>query len=498
MIIQDKQHSVIVACVAFFLLVLGIFFFQNDDINRDGVGYLIQANLIEQQQQQLAKTLYPNLGFASLIATVKQQLGFGLHQTAMLLNMIFLFGSLTFFLIILKQVNSDYRLRVMAILTIAASIPLMDTYLSMIIRDHGFWCMSLMGLCCLTLWMNSKKMIWTLFAYLSFILAAFFRPEAMAFVVASPFIILIILLHSGYSLYEASTHLRQTGILCLIVILGFFMIQGYTELFANLNMGRYDDIISRPFAALQNFNQPLPIETKDLWLTTLLDDFAFSNKLLLLSNAFLQKWFSSLGIVYFCLFIFGLKVFNAEKDSHTVIIKKLLLGFALLTAGVVLINLWSVYVITVRYLGLHLWILYFFIAFGLYHIFFNKVYCHRYARWPYLQKGLIVILCLMVLNSLFDKPHVNREKAVADWFARQNIPSNQIFVEDLRIRYYMDNLSIAEHSLRDLDIHDSYDYFVATNPEAVEFFNKKKYKPIYQQPIDGQAKIIVYKRELLN
>jgi hypothetical protein len=174
MIIQDKQHSVIVACVAFFLLVLGIFFFQNDDINRDGVGYLIQANLIEQQQQQLAKTLYPNLGFASLIASVKQQLGFGLHQTAMLLNMIFLFGSLTFFLIILKQVNSDCRLRVMAILTVAASIPLMDTYLSMIIRDHGFWCMSLMGLCCLTLWMNSKKMIWTLFAYLAFILAAFF------------------------------------------------------------------------------------------------------------------------------------------------------------------------------------------------------------------------------------------------------------------------------------------------------------------------------------
>ena len=493
MIIQDKQHSFMVACAAFLLLVLGIFFFQNDDINRDGVGYLIQANLIE-QQQQLAKTLYPNLGFASLIATCNQYLGFGLHQTAMLLNMIFLLGSLTFFLIILKQVNSDYRLRVMAIITVAASIPIMDTYLTMIIRDHGFWCMSLMGLCCLTLWMNNKKMIWTLLAYLAFILAAFFRPEAMAFVVASPVVILIILLHTGNSAYVASTHLRQTGILFFISILGFFIIQGYTELLTNLNMSRYEDIISRLFAVFQNFSHPLPIETKDIWLSTLLDDFSFSNKLLILLNAFLQKWFSGLGVIYFCLFIFGLKVFNTQKDPHTVFIKKLLPSFAVLTAGVVMINLWSVYVITVRYLGLHLWILYFFIAFGLYHIFFNKVYCHRYPRWPYLQKGLIFILCLMVLNNIFDKPHVNREKAVADWLSHQEIPTNEIFVEDLRVRYYMNNLSIAEHSLRDLDIHDRYSYFVATSVEAVVLFDKKKYESIYQQPMDGQAKIIVYKR----
>lgn len=486
--IQNKDSHFLFSIFLFLLAIIYITFFQENYINRDGAAYLIQANLIHLNQSDLAKTLYPNLGFAQLILSIKSLFGFSFANAAILLNLFFLSGSATFFILILNEINNDYRLKVLGLVTIAASIPVMDDYLVMVIRDHGFWCFSLAGVYALIKWVKFQSICWIMIFTLAFATAAFFRPEALIFLIFSPIIMWFVFYKSTPS--KLSIFFFQFILIAVIGLGSALVVLYYSD---QLEIGRYTDLFHRPWGAVKNILKPLPLNTTDIWLISLLEDFSLSNKFLLLGNAYLQKWIFGLSIPYFLLMILGLK--NFEKvNSGTLLVKRVLISVAVLSAFIVFANFLSTFVISGRYFMLHFWILYIFVSYGLYVLFFDKGLSKQISRVSIYKKVAIVLLAIMIANGLFDKTNHSVEKNTAQWLVDEKIPFDQVYVQDLRVRYYINQLTVESNELAEVIENNAYKYFVLSTKDNLSLMNQNKMRVIMQLPSSTNPKLIVYQR----
>jgi hypothetical protein len=486
--IQNKYSHFLFTLFLFFIAIIYISFIQENYINRDGVGYLIQANLIHLNQSDLAKTLYPNLGFAHLILFIKNLFGFSFANAATLLNLFFLSGSLTFFILILNEINKDYRLKVMGLLTIAASIPVMDLYLAMVVRDHGFWCFGLAGIFALIRWLKNQSIFWILVFTLAFTIASFFRLEASLFIIFSP----VMMYWVFYK--QASSRVNLFFLqYVLIAIVGIATLGIYFYTTDQIELGRYVDLFQRPIDALYNILKPLPIHSSDIWLNTLIEDFPQSNKFLLFGNAFLQKWIFGLSIPYFLLLILGIKYID-KNNSQALLIKKILTTLAIFSGLIVFANLLATYVISGRYFVLHFWILYIFVSYGLYVLFFDKELSKQLGRVSIFRKVAIVLLAIMIANGLFDKTKHSIEKNTAQWLLDEKIPFDQVYVQDLRVRYYMNQLTVEDNNLKEAVQKSTYQYFVLSTSDNLSLMNQYRVRVIMQLPSSTNPKLIVYQR----
>mgnify|MGYP001145291867 CR=1 FL=1 len=486
--IQNKYLHFLLSIFLFLLATIYITFIQENYINRDGVGYLMQANLIHLNQSDLAKTLYPNLGFAQLILSIKNFFGFSYSNAASLLNVFFLSGSVTFFILILNEINQDYRLKVMGIVTIAASIPIMDNYLAMVIRDHGFWCFSLAGIFALIRWLKYQRIFWILMFTLAFTIASFFRPEASLFIIFSPIMMYWVFFKQTSS--RANLFFLQY---VLIVIVGIAILGIYFYTSVQIELGRYVDLLQRPIDALCNILKPLPIDSSHIWLNTLIEDFPQSNKFLLFGNAFLQKWIFNLSIPYFLLLILGFKYID-KNNPQALLIKKILTILASFSGLIVFMNLLATYVISGRYFVLHFLILYIFVSYGLYVLFFDKELSKQISRVSIFRKVTIVLLAIMIANGLFDKTKRSIEKNTAQWILSEKLLLSEVYVQDLRVRYYINQLTVESNELAEAIENNAYKYFVLSTKDNLSLMNQNKMRVIMQLPSSINPKLFVYQR----
>ena len=464
--------------VLFFALIS--LFFGNEKINRDGVGYIIQSNLINNGQIELAKTLYYDLFFSKLLLLIHQISGLNYYYSSLLFNLLCLVGLSFSFFGILLLIQRKNLLAFCGLIVLISSLPLIDKYLSMTIRDYGMW----FGITTSTYFFmryQNVNHIKYFFLSIAFIfLASLFRTESLTFL-SIPFVCILFSWFKKYSFVKLIKIiiLFVSAIFAFISLLYYF----YDFNFENVNQNH---LWVRLISFYRVIFDTLPVHTQQLWLSGHLKDYPMGIKYSLLLNVFIQKWFAGLGLVHLILAYIG---FKSNLISHSV--KKTLVWSSILAILLILINFVVTLSISARYFTLHYIFIYIFSAAGLFQLCTKYNFLNSYKKVGFWL--LIFGLAYLITGNLYDKPSINSEKMASEWLISKNIDIEQAYISDMRIRYYMNELSIETRSISHLTMAPNVAYLVINRNEDFPKSILNKYQPIEWFPNSEKVKITVYK-----
>jgi len=239
------------------------------------------------------------------------------------------------------------------------------------------------------------------------------------------------------------------------------------------------------------FSQKLPLSTNHVWLQGHMDEYKNSIKFSVLFVIFIQKWVSGLGFPHLIFAIFGLRS-NLIKQN----IKIIFFFFLLLSMALVFINLVATYSISARYFMFNYLVIYIFSAVGLYELLLIKNNISRIKKIGYYL--LIFLLSFQVVDNLIDKKKMNHQKLAADWLLENNIDLNDCYLSDMRIRYYMDNLTLEQKDPIDLALNAKVKYLVLNNTQFNKFGKLNEYYPVKYFPNETSPKVVIYQRISVN
>ena len=157
-------------------------------LNRDGALYIFQAHYISQENYDWAEYLYKNTWYAYLIAILSKITSLSYLYSAKIINVLSLLTSTYFFFRISQKLLHKKNLEWPVILAILISIPIMDKYFPMVIRDHLFISFILIGVYFSLQFLDFGKYKDFLILAAVFIISGFFRPEGwILFIIATVF-----------------------------------------------------------------------------------------------------------------------------------------------------------------------------------------------------------------------------------------------------------------------------------------------------------------------
>ena len=461
------------------IFALSILGWGEDKINRDGVGYIIDANLINMGVVDSDQYLNHDRFFPSVLALIHKVTGMSFYVSSLAFNFLCLLLTSYSFLGILRLVSQKKWLSWVGALTIMVSVPLMDSYLTMTLRDHGMWAATLISMYMLIMFTQSHKKLYLFISLLSIILATLFRSECYVFLI----IPLCLIMNNFYS--RQKIKFNRVGVITilgsvLILITILIGVGLFFDLKQNYLYSRFTGLAAQLF-------QGMDLSTNQIWLKGHLEDYPVGIKLSILSFVFIKKWAVGLGIPTLFFVYLGFKSNLVQQK-----IKTILLFFLCISAALVLGNLLATFSITVRYFMLHYLVLYIFMALGLYNFLLLQP-----PRSIYLKLiGFLMIACLIIqgIGNVYDTPHQNEEKMAAEWLIGKNIGVDQAYVGDLRIRYYLNQLNRPEHTLEQVINTDQqrYQYLVVNKTEMDKVIKLAHYYPIHFLPNDKEPKIIIF------
>ena len=158
------------------LISICIIFLQQGEINRDGIIYLTQSQYIVEGNWGGAMEIYNWPFFSILIAGLHQLTGLSLQYAAHMIN-VALFVLASFFFIKNVTLVSQKTNMLFATLILLTSIPVMDDYLSMVLRDQGQWAGFMIGVYGYLRWIKSAQWTWAFVWQVGFLFGTLFRPE---------------------------------------------------------------------------------------------------------------------------------------------------------------------------------------------------------------------------------------------------------------------------------------------------------------------------------
>ena len=410
---------------------------QHGEINRDGVLYLSEAQLVLNQdwQQVLSLSRWPFFGI--LIAFFHQLTGITLLYTAHLINLLMFLLANFFFFKTIKLLSHNKTPVIYGTLTILTAIPLMDDYLEMVLRDHGLWAGFMMGAYWFLRFIREPNWKSGVLWQFGFTFGFLFRPEAAAFIVLLPIFVLYIFFHN-----QPWLRLCQSIIFTISVVVLMLLVISFSSLdmFSIFSL-RMDDIFKRPIIFLDQLFRPLPITSNNSYLNHLLHDFAFIFKFTFLLLVATYKWIAGLGLFHFILA--SITLYRVSLDRLH--LKALITLFAI-SLTVVLVNLFVVYVLTSRYYLMNWWLVYILAAIGLHKLitYWSSLKSnHLLIR----QACLISLIIIYFLNVIIDKSSISPEKQAAQWLQQQSLDLSQVYINDSRTAFYARNmLTIADHN----------------------------------------------------
>lgn len=407
--------------------------FNADHVNRDGILYIFQAQALTEGDVNLARKLYPSIVFAQCIAWLHQLLSISLAVAAHLIGFIFFMISSFFFFKTLALISEDRRLLICGLIVILTSLAL-DKYVVMILRDHGLWAGLMMSTYLTIKFLDDAKWKYLLLSLLAITVAALFRVEALS-------LIPVILGFMLWKLYQGSYFKRFKNaitIIVFLVILGLIYFNVATSPFT-----RFDQVWHLLTQAILNIFQPLPITTGDQWLSELLKDYPRLLKFGFFVSLVTYKWLSAVGLIFLILFLIGIK---SKKTQLRTPVRNFLYSAGFLTVIWPVMNLFSVNVLTSRYLVPHLWILMFFVCLGLHQVLFSwEVKQNKLKK--FLQLFIAIALLLKFIDVMVDQHKPSLDQRVAQWANENQMLQEETFVDNLRIHYYMHWLSLPTQSL---------------------------------------------------
>ena len=466
------RSPVIFASIITFGFLLGVFFFNSHiSINRDGSGYLFQANDYVNDIFGTDLTSTPFL--AILIGFISKAASINLINAALLLNSFFVFTfTYTFIALIAQLVPQNKNIIFCSFLVLVSSTLLYDDYFQMIIRDSGMWVFLLLAIFNFIKYVEYKKNYHFFMYIFNILLAALFRPESLAYLL----LIIPVLLNSKkntkFNLYSILFFLFS---ITIIFLNDHYLIERLSEFFKRI---------------LQvNLLKPLPISTDNFWLSSLLEDFQLEFKFLFFIYVFLIKFITGLGIFtlvalasYF--FLPSLKI-NKQINLFLIL-------FITINCVTVFLNLLSTNVISTRYLMPSIIILYIYSCNGLVKIFDLK----KDKPFNYIFIGLVIYASLSFFNILFDKQNFDKDFKTSEFIKSKQLNNDEIFTNNLRLKVYLnyfDNYEFVD--VKKVFSKNQYDYIIVDKFENEHIENNYNYNLHEKIPNNKDAQNFIYKRK---
>jgi len=405
-------------------------------INRDGILYIFQAQAIIEGNVTLAHEMHSSIILAQCIASLYQILNIPHATAAHLIGFVFFMISSFFFLKTLALISKDKRLLICGSIVILTSLAI-DKYVVMILRDHALWAGLMMATYFSIKFLDYPKWSYLLLSALSITVAALFRVEALSLI---PIIFGFML----WKLYRESYFMPFKYAVTTIVIL---MILGLIYFFglngASFPASRFDQVWHLLTQAILNVFQPLPVTTGDRWLSGLLKDYPMLLKMGFFVFLITYKWLSAVGLIFLVLFLIGIK---SKKIKLSTSVRYFLYSVGSMTLVWPVMNLFSVNVLTSRYLVPHLWMVMFFVALGLDQVFFGfKDNAIKFKK--FFQLFIVLALLLKFIDVMVDQRKPSLDQRIAQWALENQILQEESFVTNLRIRYYMNWLPLPTQTL---------------------------------------------------
>jgi hypothetical protein len=463
------------------LVSLIIIVLQKGEINRDGIMYLAQSKYIIEGNWDKMISLYNWPFFSTLIAGLHKVSGLSLQYAAHLINVILFILASFFFIKSVTLVSHNKTPIFYATLILLTSIPLMDDYLSMVLRDQGQWAGFMMGVYGYLRWIKNPKWSWAILWQVGFMFGTLFRPECIMFNILLPFTHQFLVKTGRLKAFMQSISIPLVSLLMLPVLWLIFSIDVNTSDLARLN-----EIIDRPVHFLNNILQPLAIDTQNFYLKVLIADFAISFKYFFLTYVAVYKWVAGLGLLHLALFGYALK--------QRLIISpylKVLSIFFVLSSMITIINLYTTFVIANRYWVMNFWIVYIVAAIGLSH-FWSRLNKSKHPQKKWLLYFLIAALLIYFLNILIDKPEKHVEQEVGDWVKQEQLDVNNIYFNDNRTAYHSGLLAYEPVGFDYAINVIQYQYLAIRYNRFDEIKPIQNYEPIKFFPNKKKPKLIIY------
>jgi hypothetical protein len=398
-------------------------FNQDGALNADGVGYLEQATFFVEGDFKGGFDFYPWPFFSLILAFLHLITNIHLQILGHFLCLFLFAISVFYYLKILNLLSKNPKINFYGGLVLASSIPIMDDYVSMILRDHGLWASCMAGTFYFLKYCNEKKYKFSLSWQFSFFVGSLFRPEAIFFIFLLP--IWNFLNSQKHSLKNIFTDCLLLVIASLSFVLSIFIFDNTSDI---ITSSRISDLVYRPIQILNRIFQPLPILSTDPSFEILLNKNIGIISIAISLLIVFVKWCKSLGLFHGLLFIFSLNSSMKNRLDFQFNYFKHLVFFLLVSFFIVSINIYFVYVLSNRYWGFHLWWIYILVTPTLMFIIEHDRTLRTFKYF------LLLFSSVLILNSLIDSK-VNYELEVARYI-RQNDLKNIDFGENRRISYY--------------------------------------------------------------
>lgn len=414
----DKLSSISWMLFAVFFIAIWSIFIQDGHINRDGILYLKQAYLIAEGDYKEALELFPYPFYSFLIGNIHKFLGIPLQLIAHSLNLILFMMAVYYFLRILQFISNQKDIVFFGGITLASFIPIMDDYLGMVIRDHGYWAGIMMGFYYFLLNRKDSCLKFFIIWHLAFFIAALFRPEALVFIAASPLIIYL-------TKYNRSHFFKNHVVLFIFLMIVLGIIQSIVP--SLLNLEYLDVVMDKIKLIIPAMIAPAPFYTDDFWLNKLLQD----KSLLITYSAFIgvliYKWLTGLGILHGPILFFGAVIIKFKTITR---FRAEIAFFALVSILLVFVNFLSVYVISGRYLMLHFWFILLVAS-----ILMREAFRSKKIR-DFYKVLLSILITVQIMNVLIDKHERDLEREVAESIRISNFEGDCHSLGADRVLYY--------------------------------------------------------------
>lgn len=457
---------------------------QEGEINRDGVLYLNQAHFIVEGSLNKAMSIYNWPFFSFMIAALHNLSGLTFQYSAHLINILLFIIASIFYLKIVSLVTAKKSPLVFATLILLTSIPLMDDYLSMILRDHGLWAGMMIGIYGYLRWINNYNLRWSLLFQAGFLFGTFFRPECLIFNILLPFTHqLFFAKNERLKTFLQSISISLFGLLFLIISVFIFNFK-----FDSSDLYRLNEFIILPVSFLNKFLEPLDIESQNYLINSLINEFGISLKYLFFGYVVIYKWVGGLGLFHLFLVGYALRL-RLIKSLYF----RALTVFFIISVLVTVFHFFISHIIVTRYWMMSYWIVYIFASIGLSYCW-EVIGKQNNTKQLWVKCFLILIMLCYFLNTLIDKSGEHFEKMAGNWVKSNQFNIDDIYFNQNRIAYYSGFLG---YDILDLDTvleKMSYEYLMIRYDQNFIIKKIPHYNAIEYFPSKEKPKVIVYKR----
>ena len=487
--INIKNHSLPIYLLLIFIAAVWVVFDQHGVINNDGVLYLRQANLFAQGDAGAALALFPWPFYAYFIALVHKLTGLSLLYSGQLINVVAFVVACYFFLKTLLLLSKDLTVLLAGVLVILTSIPLLDDYMPMLMRDNGMWAGFTAGLYFYLKWYKTTTFLYALLFQLSFVLGAFFRVE----------VILLNLLLPLFSFFVrpiALTRIRafaMTGLLLWVGALLGLVYLGYQAMsgdLASMNTGRLLELYERPKAVLENILSPLPmaITTDYHYLHVMMDDHALALKYLFIAYVIAYKWVAVLGFLHLAAAYIAIK----RRLVSPQFVKPLLLIFVI-SFTITAINLPTNYVLSRRYWVMNLWVVYLVSALGLAFVI-RELFTGAWKRLWWAKFAFVALILGYMAVVLFDSHRKNPDMEAVAWLKAHQVDVSKTYIDNNRLCFYLGSFDCESVGLEQAK-QSAYPYLVLYFNRYQDVIEVNGYQVVHKILDHDRPAFVIYKKQ---